>query len=75
MTTRNFIAVIGRMHGDDEDQCRLYEGLTVAQARQQFINELRRDDNIPEADVVAEYEYTNVYITHVLSSRDEIIEE
>lgn len=70
MEYHNYIAIIGRMHGDDEDQdqVRMYVHMTVVDARQLFINELRRDEQVPEADVVAEYEYTNVYITHVLTS-------
>ncbi len=63
-----YYAVIGRLHDDDEDTCWLYQCDTVAEARQQFINEIRRDNDIPEADVVAGWEYTNVYITNVLSS-------
>lgn len=75
MTYHNYIAIVGRMHGDDEDQVRMYGHMTVVDARQMFINDLREDDQVPEADVVAEYEYTNVYITHVLTSDSPIIEE
>jgi hypothetical protein len=64
------------MHGDDEDHARDYEMRTVPEARQCFINEVRAEEGVPEADVVAEYEYTNVYITHVLTSTSPItIEE
>lgn len=30
------------------------------------------DEGIPEADVVAGYEYTNVYITHFITSQSPI---
>jgi hypothetical protein len=66
--THNFIAVIGRLHGDDEDHCRMYGDMTVAEARHRFINEVRYDDGVTELDVVQEYEHANVYITHVLTS-------
>ena len=69
-TTKNFLAVVGRLHGDDEDQCVLFSNMTVIEARQAFINEMRE-----EADTVAGYETANVYITHVLHSRDEIVLE
>jgi len=64
----NYIVIIGRAHGDDEDHARDYEHTTEVDARQAFINDVRRDQDTPEADVVAGYEYTNVYITHVLTS-------
>ena len=73
--SRNFIVVIGRAHGDDEDHARQYESLTVTEARQRFINEVRHDEGIPEEDVVKEYEYTNVYITRVLTSTAPIVQE
>ena len=73
---RNYIAVIGRLHGDDDDHPRLYEHTTVSAARQAFINDVRRDEGIKEADVVAGYECTNVYIGYVLTSDSPInIEE
>ena len=65
---KNFIVVIGRAHGDDEDHARSYGAMTIPQARQRFINEVRRDVGICEEDVVKEYEHANVYITHVLTS-------
>jgi hypothetical protein len=71
-THHNYIMIIGRLNGDDEDHPRDYQHTTVADARQAFINELRRDEQVPEADVIAEYEYTNVYITHVLTSASPI---
>jgi hypothetical protein len=49
----NYVVVIGRMHGDDEDHARDYEMRTVPEARQCFINEVRAEEGVPEADVVA----------------------
>ena len=69
---RNFIVVIGRAHGDDEDHARSYGDMTVPEARQRFINEVRYDEGICEEDVVKEYETANVYITHVLTSQSPI---
>ena len=71
-TYYNYIVIIGRMHGDDEDHARDYQHATVENARQAFINEVRADEQVPEADVVAGYEYTNVYIRHVLTSESPI---
>lgn len=68
----NYIVVIGRAHGDDEDHARNYGDMTIVQARQAFINDVRADGGIPEVDVVKGYEYTNVYITHVLTSQSPI---
>lgn len=68
----NYIVVVGRMHGDDEDHAREYEHMTVPEARQRFINEVRADEGVPEEDVVKEYEYTNVYIRHVMTSQSPI---
>lgn len=71
-TYYNYIVVIGRAHGDDEDHARTYGDMTEVQARQAFINDVRRDEGIPEVDVVAGYEYTNVYITHFITSQSPI---
>lgn len=71
-TYHNYIVIIGRAHGDDEDHARAYEHMTEVDARQAFINDVRHDDGIPEVDVVAGYEYTNVYIRHVLTSESPI---
>ena len=68
----NYIVIIGRAHGDDEDHARDYQHATVPDARQAFINEVRADEGIPEDDVVKGYEYTKVYITHVLTSQSPI---
>jgi hypothetical protein len=68
----NYIVIIGRAHGDDEDHARTYGDMTEVQARQAFINDVRRDEGIPEVDVVAGYEYTNVYITHFITSQSPI---
>lgn len=72
----NHIVIVGRMHGDDEDHARDYQHATIAQARQAFINEVRADERIHEEDVVAGYEFTEVYINLVLTSESPInIEE
>lgn len=68
----NFIVVIGRMHGDDEDHARQYGDMTVVEARERFISEVREDEGISAEDIAAGYEYTNVYITHVLTSQSPI---
>lgn len=71
-TYHNYIVIIERAHGDDEDHARDYKYMTEADARQAFINDVRRDEGIPEVDVVAGYEYTNVYITHFITSQSPI---
>lgn len=68
----NYIVIIGRAHGDDEDHARNYGDMPIVEARQAFINDVRRDEGIPEDDIVAGYEYTNVYITQVLTSQSPI---
>ena len=64
----NHILVVGRLHGDDESSYGVYADMTKAQARQAFTNQLRRDNDIREADVIAGYEHTNVYIEFVVMS-------
>lgn len=64
----NHILVVGRLHGDDECTYSRYEGMTKAKARQAFINQLRRDNDIREADVIAGYECANVYVEFVVMS-------
>ena len=71
----SYIAVIGRLHGDDEASICFYENMTTAEASHAFTLELRRDAGVLEADVVACYEYTNVYINHVLTSTAPINKE
>lgn len=65
----NHLAVIGRLHGDDEGTIRLYAGVTESEARQRFGNDLRRDAGARETDVINEYEFTNVYIDAVLTTQ------
>ena len=67
-TVHKHLVVIGRLHGDDADRAATYANATVVQARQAFTNELRADAGIREDDVVAGYEFTHVYINHVLTS-------
>lgn len=71
-TYHNYSVIIGRAHGDEEDHARNYGDMTEVDARQAFINDVRRNEDIPEADVVAGYEYTNVYITHFITSQSPI---
>lgn len=57
------IAIIGRVCGDDEDTCLLYDGMTLGEAKAEFtadmlaLDQCSGDDDLPE-----------VYITHVLTS-------
>lgn len=62
------ILIIGRIHDGDEPYIAHYRDMTESQARTQFTNEVRRDSDVPEADVVAGYEYTNVYIEYLATS-------
>lgn len=64
----NHILVVGRLHDDDESSYGVYADMTKVEARQAFIDQLRRDNDIPEVDVIAGYEYTNVYIEFVVMS-------
>lgn len=66
MIYHNHVAVIGRVRGDDEDTCLMYEHLTLPAARQVFIDEMRRNDGITDEDIEAGH--GEVYITHVLTS-------
>lgn len=65
-------AITGRLHGDDEDHCRIFECDTVVEARQAFIDEVRISGNITPEDVESGEEYANVYITTVLRSSSPI---
>ena len=71
-THHNYIVIIGRLNGDDEDHARDYQHTTIVNARAAFISEVRDDDRIPEADIAADCEYTHVYINHVLTSESPI---
>lgn len=64
--------VIGRMHGDDEDTCFVYECDHASDARQNFIDDMRALEGITPDDVQQGGEEVNVYITHVLRSEAEI---
>lgn len=72
-TTHNYIVVIGRMHGDDEDTMLLYGDSTREQAVELFIedmceaNHMTKDEH--EAEVSKGY---GVYINHVLASQSPI---
>jgi len=69
-----YIAIIGRMHSDDESHVRTYENMTEPQARHQFELDCRHDADIMEVDLVAGYEFTNVYINSMLASASPITE-
>lgn len=62
------ILVVGRLHDDDDSSYGVYTDMTKAEARQAFTNQLRRDNDIREADVIAGYEFANVYIDFVVMS-------
>ena len=68
MKYNNYTVIVGRMHGDDEATMRSYEHLTQSQAMQEFTNELRRDAGVFEYEVVAEYEWANVYVDFIFHS-------
>lgn len=69
---QNFITVIGRIHDGDDQYVFHYKNMTLAQACHQFRVDVRHDQDIMEVDVVAGYEFTNVYIDHVLVSDSKI---
>lgn len=56
-------AIIGRIHGDDEDTALLYQDCTEEEARATFIEDLRALDDTDPNDV---------YISHVLASETPI---
>lgn len=57
------IAIIGRVCGDDEDTCLLYDGMTPGEATVEFKADMLALDGHHADDEPAE-----VYITHVLTS-------
>jgi hypothetical protein len=60
MTTRHkHLAVIGRVSGNDEDDVNLYTGLTLAQAGEEFTQELRESAADPDAEVYVNYILTS----------------
>lgn len=72
MKYHNYVAVVGRLNGDDEDRVEMYTQVTYTQAIHAFETQVRQDEDIPEADVVAGYTYTEVYVNHVLVSESPI---
>jgi hypothetical protein len=68
MKYNNYTVIVGRMHGYEEATMRSYEHLTQSQAVQRFTNELRLDAGVSEVDVVAEYDWANVYIDFIFHS-------
>lgn len=65
-------AVTGRMHGDWEDTCSLYECDHASDARQDFIDDMRALEGITPEQVEEGGEEMNVYITTVLRSETPI---
>lgn len=55
-----YLAVIGRVHGDDEDSVELYEHMTADDAKQAFHEDMQARQGVPSDDVV--------YINYVLAS-------
>lgn len=62
------ILIIGRIHDGDGPHIGQYMNMTESQARTQFINQVRRDEGVPEIDVIRGCEYTNVYIEYLATS-------
>jgi len=74
-TYHNYIAVIGRLHGEDEDTVIFYAHMPTDAAAAAFTEYLRSDAGVLEEDIAAGYEHTNVYINHVLTSTAPINKE
>ena len=76
MTYHNYIAVIGRLPGDDEDSMILFENMTRQQAEQAFEEEMYED----EIDATEKYNRNclepgcAVFINHILTSDSPITE-
>lgn len=68
-----YYAVIGRIHGDDEDTCYTFLGLDRAGAVREFKARIREDRQVEDA--VDEDGEDRIYINHVLSSKTTITEE
>lgn len=65
----NYIAVIGRMCGDDEDTCLLFECVTREGAINAFTEHMRLLDNMTAEELeLAEANGEGVFINHVLAS-------
>lgn len=74
-TIHNYIAVIGRMCGDDEDTCLLFECVTREGAINAFTEHMRLLDNMTVEDLAhAEANGEGVFINHVLTSASPIEE-
>lgn len=65
-------AIIGRLHGDDEDTALVCQDCTEEEARAKFIELMRALDDIDPNDVEAMGEAADVYINHVLASETPI---
>ena len=79
-TIHNYVAVIGRMCGDDEDTCLMFECVTYDGAIQAFTDamwayERMAPDELAEAKELAEANGEGVYINHVLTSTAPIVQE
>lgn len=68
-------AVTGRLHGDDEDTCWVYQCSDVVAARGEFIKNMRGFNDILPEDVDRLGEDANVYINSVVVSATPIERE
>lgn len=69
----NYLVVIGRMHGDDEDTIRLYGDSTREQAMELFIEDMCEENHMTKEEHEAEASKgRGVYINHVLASQSPI---
>lgn len=51
MIVHNYLTVVGRASGDDEDTAEQYEHMTVEQARNAFIDFIQENDVDEDVDV------------------------
>lgn len=72
-TIHNYLAVHGRMWGDDDDHIRLYEQMTVDEATNQFIADVRAERKVPQEAVDAGEEWADVYVFTVMASTAPIV--
>jgi len=66
-----YIAVVGRMNGDDEDRAKVYANMTTSQARRQFADDVFKEDgfSLPVPEGADEFlQNFEVYINHVFTS-------
>lgn len=75
MTYHNYIAVIGRRHGDDEDSCLMYEQTTIDAAQERFCNDMRDSGDSTGGPSGTEDTASLVYVTRVLTSTAPMVDE